>query len=168
MSDNRRDFLLRIAAAMTVVSATAGHGAASEVQVKIAQYGAVYGPPPTQRVDEDMERFSSEVGNSVYFAADKTTLSADARVTLDRQITWLSRNTGYAIILESHTDEKRSPEYCLALSERQGQSVRDYMTAHGIAPQRISVVGYGKERPMAVGGTEAARARNRRVDIRLQ
>jgi outer membrane protein OmpA-like peptidoglycan-associated protein len=42
------------------------------------------------------------------------------------------------------------------------------MVAHGIAPQRITVLGYGKERPSFQGDSEAARARNRRVEVKPQ
>lgn len=171
MTDSRRDFLLRFAASAL---AAAGAGCAAPVEEVRAEEPlreqgpmVVYGPPPVQRQDAK-EDFATKVGSRVLFAKDKTALSDQAKAILDRQVEWLTRNSGYAIILEGNTDDRCAREYCIPLSERQARLVRDYMVAHGIASERITVIGFGRERPAVMGKTEAARSQNRRVDTVLQ
>lgn len=159
MTDKRRDFLLRFAA---VALATGGAGC----DISRLRIGAVYGPPPTM-VEDEIGYFHSMIGKTVYFDPDRISLNEPAKAMLDKQISWLKEMTRYAITLEGHTDDQCAREYCLPLSERQARVVQDYMVGHGIAPERIKVVGYGKERPAMTGDTEAVRSRNRRVDTVL-
>ncbi|CAA7618248.1 hypothetical protein MCP1_210056 [Candidatus Terasakiella magnetica] len=166
MSNTRRDFLLRFAT--TALTVTGANGAmAGELGIQIAQFGAVYGPPPYN--EEDIKRFfSSPATARVHFDDDKFTLNAQAQELLDEQIRWLTRYQHYGVLLEGYTDDHCTREFCLSLSERLALSVKDYMVSHGIAPQRIMTIGYGKERPAAIGTDKAARAQNRRVDTILQ
>ncbi len=106
---------------------------------------------------------ATSVGDRVYFETDSTSLSPQARATLDRQIAWLNRNPTVRLIIEGHTDERGTREYNLALGDRRANMVKNYMTDHGIAAGRLRTISYGKERPVAVGSNEAAWAQNRRA-----
>jgi len=102
------------------------------------------------------------VGDRVFFDFDKFNLRPDQRTTLDKQVAWLKSNPSVTVVVEGHCDERGTREYNLALGERRANAVKDYMTASGVNPERIQVISYGKERPVALGSTEEAWSQNRR------
>lgn len=102
------------------------------------------------------------VGDTVYFAFDSFALDAQSQQTLDQQASILLKNQGVSVVVEGHCDDRGTREYNLALGERRATAVKDYLVAYGVDPGRIRVVSYGKERPVALGSTEAAWAKNRR------
>ncbi|MBI3705960.1 MAG: OmpA family protein [Rhizobiales bacterium] len=85
----------------------------------------------------------------VNFAYDSADLTSDARITLNQLGGALRdpRLEGFAFMIEGHTDAKGSAEYNQKLSERRAAAVRQYLIAQfGLAPARLSSVGYGKSR----------------------
>ena len=107
--------------------------------------------------------FDGTAADRVFFSTDQYTLGAEARSTLDQQAAWLSRYPQTRIVLEGHADERGTREYNLALGDRRAAAVRDYLTARGVAPSRIRVISYGKERPSMVGFSDSSWAQNRRA-----
>ena len=107
------------------------------------------------------------VGDRVFFDFDKYSLKADARKTLERQAAWLKANPSVTFSIEGHCDERGTREYNLALGERRANSVKDYLVTLGINPARMKTISYGKERPVAIGSTNAAWAQNRRGVTRV-
>ncbi len=107
------------------------------------------------------------VGDRVFFDYDKYSLKGNARKTLDKQGAWLKSNPSVAIALEGHADERGTREYNLALGERRANSVKDYLVSLGVNPARIKTISYGKERPVAIGSTQAAWGQNRRGVTRV-
>lgn len=103
------------------------------------------------------------VGDRVFFAYDQSTLSPDARRTLEWQAGWLRDHSAASVVIQGHADEFGTREYNLALGERRANAARDYLVALGIAPDRLSTVSYGKERPAVLGSNEAAWSQNRRA-----
>ncbi len=108
------------------------------------------------------EEFRTQVGDHVYFQTDSTSLNAEARQTLDGQAIFLQNHPSLSMTIEGHCDERGTREYNLGLGERRAQSIKDYLMAHGISGQRLSVVSYGKERPESLGSSPSAWAQNRR------
>lgn len=104
----------------------------------------------------------ANVGDRVFFAFDKASLTADARSTLERQAAWLKRYPSARIVIEGHCDERGTREYNLALGERRATAARDYLVSLGVDPSRIETVSLGEERPYAMGSNEAAWRLNRR------
>lgn len=107
--------------------------------------------------------FNQSVGDRVLFVVDQSTLTDEARATLNGQAQWLQANADYAIIVEGHADEQGTREYNIALGARRADSVKNYLIAQGIAGGRIQTVSYGKERPIAICSEEACYAQNRRA-----
>lgn len=107
--------------------------------------------------------FNERVGDRVLFAVDQSTLSAEAMVVLDGQISWLMENPDYAAVIEGHADEQGTREYNLALGARRANAVREYLITGGIVASRIQTVSYGKERPIAVCSEESCYTQNRRA-----
>ena len=106
--------------------------------------------------------FVVNVGDRVFFALDKSSLSPGARGKLEKQVAWLKRFSNVRLTLEGHADERGTREYNLGLGERRANSVKDFLVAMGIGPNRIKVISYGKERPAALGHNEASWGQNRR------
>jgi peptidoglycan-associated lipoprotein len=107
--------------------------------------------------------FVVNVGDRVFFESDQTDLSPQAVATLDKQIQWLQSYPRYQFTIEGHADERGTREYNIALGARRAQSVKSYMTAHGIDPSRMRTISYGKERPVAVCNDISCWSQNRRA-----
>ncbi len=103
--------------------------------------------------------------NSVYFAFDKSDLDAAGKATLNGYAAWLADHGGITITVEGNCDERGSREYNLALGQRRADSVKDYLTSHGVSASRIDTVSFGEERPVCTGSGEACWAQNRHADI---
>ncbi len=112
--------------------------------------------------------FNQTVGDRVWFEVDQSTLSDQARRTLDAQAQWLLANPQYAVIVEGHADEQGTREYNLALGARRASAVQQYLISKGVAPARIQTVTYGKERPIAICSDESCYSQNRRAVTVLQ
>jgi peptidoglycan-associated lipoprotein len=106
---------------------------------------------------------ASVQGDTIYFDTDMSNIDENDRVVLQSQAQWLARYPNVRITLEGHADERGTREYNVALGERRANSARNYLASLGVDPARISVVSYGKERPVALGSDEASWAQNRRA-----
>lgn len=107
--------------------------------------------------------FQQSVGDRVLFGYDQSTLSPEARATLDGQVRWLNDNPDYTAVIEGHADEKGTREYNLALGARRANAAREYLVTNGVQAGRLKTVSYGKERPIEVCSTESCYAKNRRA-----
>ena len=107
--------------------------------------------------------FIVNVGDRVFFDYDKHNVRNDQRAQLEKQAAWLKRYPQVQVTIEGHADERGTREYNLALGERRANSAKDFLVANGIAANRVRVISYGKERPVALGHDEASWAQNRRA-----
>ena len=107
--------------------------------------------------------FQQTVGDRVLFVVDQSTLSPEAQITLDGQAQWLMANPEFNATIEGHADEQGTREYNVALGARRSNSVQEYLVSRGVAPNRLKVVSYGKERPIEICSEEACYAKNRRA-----
>jgi peptidoglycan-associated lipoprotein len=136
---------------------TGGQTGGAATSTAPAQAPSRTGPVPGSKED-----FVANVGDRVFFAFDKSDLSADSRRTLERQAAWLKQWSNQRLTVEGHCDERGTREYNLALGERRANAVKDYLVAQGVSASRLSTISYGKERPVVLGSNEAAWAQNRR------
>ena len=111
---------------------------------------------------ETIEYLASGVPDRVFFATNKSSLTTAARDTLRKQATWLRKNKDITVTVEGHADERGTREYNLALGERRANAAKDYLMTYGISSNRISVLSYGKERPVDSGSNPLAWSKNRR------
>ena len=107
--------------------------------------------------------FAVNVGDRIYFAEDKSALTAEAQETLRRQAQWLQKYTNVSIQVEGHADERGTREYNIALSARRATATREFLIAQGIEAGRVSSIAYGKERPAATCDAEQCYSQNRRA-----
>jgi peptidoglycan-associated lipoprotein len=111
---------------------------------------------------DSVEYLASGVPDRVFFATNETVLTTASRETLRKQAAWLRKNSDINVVLEGHADERGTREYNLALGERRANSAKDYLMTYGISSDRISVLSYGKERPVDSGSNPLAWSKNRR------
>ena len=111
---------------------------------------------------DTVEYLASGVKDRVFFATNKSSLTSASRETLRKQATYLRKNKKLNVTIEGHADERGTREYNLALGERRANAVKDYLMTYGISGKRISVISYGKERPVNTESSPLAWSQNRR------
>jgi outer membrane protein OmpA-like peptidoglycan-associated protein len=99
------------------------------------------------------------------FEFDKAELRPEDRELLARIAGILMTSKDYMVSVNGHTDDVGTAEYNQKLSERRAQAVRDYLVKAGISADILSVEGHGKSLPLVKATTDAARAKNRRVEL---
>jgi peptidoglycan-associated lipoprotein len=109
------------------------------------------------------DQFKTEVGDTVYFLVDQSTLTPEGQETLRRQAAWLRQYPDVAIQVEGHADERGTREYNISLSARRATTTRQFLIAQGIEAKRVSTIAYGKERPAALCDAEQCWSQNRRT-----
>lgn len=105
---------------------------------------------------------------SVYFDFDSYTVPEQYRSMVEMHASYLSRNTQQNIRIEGNADARGGSEYNLALGQRRSDAVARMMSLMGVNSAQIEAISFGKERPKAMGNTEADYAENRRADIVYQ
>ena len=111
---------------------------------------------------DTIEYLASGVPDRLFFATNETVLTTASRETLRKQAAWLRKNSKITVVIEGHADERGTREFNLALGERRANSAKDYLMTYGISSDRISVLSYGKERPLDSGSNPLAWSKNRR------
>ena len=111
---------------------------------------------------DTVEYLADGVPDRVFFATNESVLTTASRETLRKQAAWLRKNPDVTVVLEGHADERGTREYNLALGERRANSAKDYLMTYGISSSRISVISYGKERPVDSGSNPLSWSKNRR------
>lgn len=99
------------------------------------------------------------------FEFDKAELRPEDRELLSRVAGILLTSQDYTLSVNGHTDDLGTEAYNQKLSERRAQAVRDYLVKAGLPPEILSVTGHGKSLPIVRGTSDAARAKNRRVEL---
>jgi peptidoglycan-associated lipoprotein len=97
-----------------------------------------------------------------FFDFDRYDIRPDQRDALTKDAEWLRQNPRVRIVIEGHCDERGTSEYNMALGQQRAEAAKEYLVQLGVAPTRIQIVSYGRERPFATGHDERAWARNRR------
>ena len=123
-------------------------------------------PARTEPATGDMREILRNLSR-VHFALDSEELPPPARDALDGAAGKLREHPEVALFIEGHADQRGAPEYNLALGQRRGATVANYLIRSGVSNDRLSVVSYGEERPISEGDDATAFARNRRVEFRL-
>src|SRR5690625_4409093 len=105
---------------------------------------------------------------SVYFDFDSYVVADQYRDLVEMHSNYLRSNPQQQIRIEGHADERGGTEYNLALGQRRSEAVARMMNLLGVNRGQIETISFGKERPRALGNTEADYAENRRADIDYQ
>ena len=101
----------------------------------------------------------------VYFDFDKFTLSTKSIQTLKSVVRAMNDNAEMIITISGHADERGTREYNLALGQRRGDAVKNYLLLNGINEKRMTVKSFGEEYPLVSGSNEMSWSKNRRAEI---
>jgi len=104
---------------------------------------------------------------TIYFDYDSYTLRQEERDTLYSNAEYMLKKFKGKVKLEGHCDERGSDEYNLALGENRAKTALNYLLTLGVPEERLSIISYGKEKPVDDGHTEEAWAKNRRVEFTI-
>jgi peptidoglycan-associated lipoprotein len=116
-------------------------------------------PAPTVRPSEFAPNPNLK---TIYFDFDKYDVRPNDAKILDGNAAWLKTNADNLVLIEGNCDERGTAEYNLALGEKRAKAAMNYLVAQGIQANRVTIISYGKERPVCAEKTEACWAQNRR------
>ena len=119
----------------------------------------VDGCPVVQEIREDL------VLEGVSFKSGSAELTPGSIAVLDKVAESLGAWPEVRLEVQGHTDSSGSAELNRNLSQKRAETVRDYLVMKRIAPERVTAVGYGEDRPIADNGSREGRATNRRVEL---
>ena len=113
------------------------------------------------------ERAAKEAAGlkTIYFDFDKSFVRDDAKAIMKANAAWLKANPKAKVRIEGNCDERGTIEYNQALGQRRAASAKKYLTDLGISGKRISLISYGKEKPVCKEATEDCWQQNRRADL---
>ena len=159
----RRDSMLALARADSIAQAKAAETHADSVRSEVMR----------ETVDSSKDVTNTGLAAAdeavmaaqVHFDYNKSTLQSSDIALLQQKFAILQAHPRLAVQIAGNCDERGSDEYNMALGERRAAEAKRWLTAHGVTPDRITIISYGKERPLDAGHDEAAWARNRRDDF---
>lgn len=173
------------AGAGAVVGAVAGKGKGAAIGAVVGgAAGAVAGNVWSKRMEaqkKEMEqategtgvevtktednRLKLEIPSDISFAVGSAAIDGNFRTVLDTFATGLANNPGSNLTIIGHTDSSGTDAVNNPLSLKRAASVRDYLTARGVAPNRMLTEGRGSREPLVANDTKVNMAKNRRVEI---
>jgi len=164
----------KIATILLLASATALTACAKKAPEQLPPPPAETAQPTTQPTPQvqptgpqvgSQQHFAAAVGSAttIYFDTDRYNVDSQDAAALQAQAQYFARYPQVTFTIEGHADERGTREYNLALGERRANSAKNFLVSLGVDANRISVVSYGKERPVALGSNEGAWAQNRRA-----
>lgn len=106
--------------------------------------------------------FRVNVGDTVFFDVDQHSIRADAQSVLAKQAAWLQKYPSVRLLVEGHCDERGTREYNLALGDRRGYALKEYLVSLGVDAARLQSKSYGKERPVCAESDDSCWQQNRR------
>ena len=125
----------------------------------------VYSGPAAGSLDDFIYAAGGDA--RVYFDYNQYDLSQGSRDHLRSQANWLSLYPQVTAVIEGNADERGTREYNLALAARRADSVKSFLVSLGVAPNRLTTVSYGKERPIDPRSNEDGWAQNRNAHTNL-
>jgi outer membrane protein OmpA-like peptidoglycan-associated protein len=118
-------------------------------------------------VNIQFEAPASFVLDNCTFESGTATLKEEAYIVLDELVAYLKRKDDEKIEIGGHTDNVGKAEANMILSTNRANTVREYLLAKGIAPNRVSARGYGMTVPIAENDSDEGRQANRRTEVKI-
>ena len=123
--------------------------------------------PAPEVKEEPKERAAAGTSGlqPVYFDFDRAFIRDDAKATMKANAEWLKANPNVKVRIEGNCDERGTKEYNQALGQRRAASAKKYLTDLGISAKRLSLISYGKEKPVCTENNEECWQKSRRDDL---
>ncbi len=142
-----------------------GEGGSADASARVT----VNAPPavvvPTNKMSEE-EEFKANV-QDIFYDYDTADIRAEGQATLSRDASYLASHPDIKIVIGGYCDERGSNEYNLALGQNRADAAKTALVTAGIAPNRIRVISYGKEKPFCSESTEECWQQNRRAGFSI-
>jgi len=122
--------------------------------------------PTPQYVDPMVAH--KDVFRAIHFEFNKYRITSEAKPVLEAIAGLLNDNPNWRILVEGHCDERGTNEYNLGLGEQRALSTKRYLVSLGVSESRFQTISYGEERPVDTASNEAAWAKNRRAEFRVE
>lgn len=149
------------------VDPAAADAAKAAEEKRAAEAAAAAAAKAAEDEKAEKERAAKEAAGlkPIYFDFDKSFVRDDARAVMKANAAWLKANPKAKIRIEGNCDERGTIEYNQALGQRRAASAKKYLTDLGISGKRISLISYGKEKPVCKESTEECWQQNRKADL---
>jgi peptidoglycan-associated lipoprotein len=155
----------RLLIATTVLTLVIGAGCSGK-KTKPEDEGSV---PNAASADEnhggDSDSGSAMGLQTVHYPYDSSTLDSEGKSVLKANAQILKDHPNLKIQIEGHCDQRGGIQYNIALGERRANSAKAFLTDAGVSSERVTVISFGKEKPIDPAETEAAYAKNRRANF---
>ena len=115
----------------------------------------------------EVQKTLASYAKTINFEYGKSSYKAEAEKTLKAIVAIIVEYPKAKFVVEGHTDGIGSEGFNQTLSEERAESILTFLTSNGVAASRLTAKGYGESSPIASNSTEAGRAMNRRVDVKL-
>lgn len=115
---------------------------------------------------QDVQRITY-LGSKIFFENNSEKLKVASLVQLDELVNIINKYAASNLVIEGHADSNGSDTFNLELSQKRTESVKKYLMEKGIAASRLTAVGYGESKPIASNKTALGRAKNRRVELKM-
>ena len=119
----------------------------------------------TKPIPGSPDDFKTNVKDRVFFALNKSNITADQHSTLHAQATWLNAYPQTSATIEGHCDERGTREYNLALGNRRATSVKSGLVKHGVSGERLNTISFGKDKVPFTGPQNEETWAQQRVGI---
>ncbi|HUE78686.1 MAG TPA: OmpA family protein [Sphingomicrobium sp.] len=158
----RRAFLAAVAL-LTLGSGTIV--GAQVLRLPIPRIGPRGQPPPPPVTIEMLQAdlVARSGSDTVYFAGSGHGIDAGGQATLVAQARWLLANPAIRVRIEGHADELSPRDFALAIGERRADAVRNFLILQGVPAAQLTIISWGKERPVGSGTSPMTLALNRRA-----
>lgn len=138
------------------------HGQTVDMVLELAPLGL-----DSQSLAGQIERDGQATLHGIYFDTAKATLRPESEATLQQVLGVLTADSALRLVVAGHTDSEGDWAYNQGLSERRAAAVAEWLVANGVDSSRLSSEGFGESQPVADNASEAGRALNRRVQLRV-
>jgi len=113
----------------------------------------------------DKNKIPDAANRVVYFDYDSYAIRPEFQALIETNAKLIKTDKAKKVVVEGHTDERGGREYNLALGQKRAEAVRRAMGLLGVSESQLEAVSFGKEKPVAMGSTDEAMAKNRRAEI---
>ena len=148
---------------LALAAALAMSACAKKNQVKPDDLNSVANADQNMNGDSDSGKAMGL--QTIHFGYDNYTLDAEAKGILKGNAQIMKDHASVAIQVEGHCDQRGGIQYNVALGEKRANAVKKFMTDMGVKSERITVISFGKEKPVDSAETEEAYAKNRRANF---
>lgn len=151
-----------------IIGAVVGAGVSAYMQKQASQLETqLEGTGVEVELDTTTNDINITMPSNITFDTDSSAIKSAFTGTLQDLATTMKQYDQTSVVVMGHTDSDGSASYNQTLSEKRAYSVAKYLYNNGVASSRISTIGYGETQPIASNATEAGKAQNRRVEIKI-